>query len=266
MSIELTTVSVEVKSELVKTRATSVQSLYISWSQTRPSPEPFDPEKPPVREWREHAAEAWVEANKNNLADYERYCLAQFIQCSAVYDADQFRYVDENCQPRSPLRRFTKYWVAWNQHLTGSKTTKWAGLPAAWSSIWMLRTSEDPRPFDLQHWYESCGDEFAPRCEHVPSVREASREKAARPAKPEVVVRGRSLEIQARNAAGSQEVVPQPAPVSAPPPWQAPTLTSPPTPTSPPTTTSKHSVCSKLFWTVRTDLIRFPKCETLVSS
>jgi hypothetical protein len=96
----------------------------------------------------------------------------------------------------------------------------------------------------LEHWYSSCGDDFAPTCEHIPSVRQANLEKSRKPPKPAEVVRGRSLEIQARQMAPPQ-VATAPTLQRAPsPPWAARshTVARP---------TSGHSVCSRVLWTVR---------------
>ena len=95
----------------------------------------------------------------------------------------------------SPLHRFSNHWIAWNVSLLASGKSEFAGLHAVTYANEVNEYTGDPRQYDRDHWYSTCGNLISPRCDHNPKAREQKACKAQAPAEAAMEY-SRSFELQ----------------------------------------------------------------------
>jgi len=104
--------------------------------------------------------------------------------------------IEREAPPKSPLRRFSDHWVAWNCRLAGPGVNEFTGLLAARRAPFVPEKARDPRIYDIEHWYSSCGDDMHPGCTHDPITRQEKIDEANRPPPAVPVEWGCSFEAQ----------------------------------------------------------------------
>lgn len=103
--------------------------------------------------------------------------------------------IEKEAAWKSPLRRFSEHWIAWNFHLAAGSPSEFANLEAAQRANEVTQTTRDPRIYDLEHWYSGCGDKLNPSCSHDPDIRAAAL-RAAKRVKTRLPEIGRDWETQ----------------------------------------------------------------------
>jgi len=83
------------------------------------------------------------------------------------------------------LRNFSNHWIAWNFSLAGSDSNEYAGLKATSLIRLVTNQTQDPRTYDIDHWFSHCGKHINPNCEHDPAYRR-QMEFEAQNMKPQV--------------------------------------------------------------------------------
>lgn len=79
---------------------------------------------------------------------------------------------EERANDNSPLMRFSNHWVAWVFSTVQGAPQEFEGLRAVTRAKELTRHIEDPRGFDQDHWYSTCGYQISPHCPHHPKARE----------------------------------------------------------------------------------------------
>lgn len=103
--------------------------------------------------------------------------------------------IEKEAAWKSPLRRFSEHWIAWNFRLAAGGPSEFANLEAAQRANEVTQTTRDPRIYDLEHWYSDCGDKLNPSCSHDPDIRAAAL-RAAKRVKTRLPEIGRDWETQ----------------------------------------------------------------------
>jgi hypothetical protein len=159
-----------------------VFGLFLKWVRSPAAAITYNPEGQLQEPWLSHSAEAWLLGKKlRATASFQRYALSQFIQTCAVLPFGPWEKVEKEAPSRSPLRRFSDHWVAWNSRLFGPGTNEFSHLHAARRAHSVPEMARDPRIYDIEHWYSRCGDDFKPGCKHDPIARQEKIDEANRP-------------------------------------------------------------------------------------
>lgn len=178
--------------------------LFTQWVRTPQNPITYNPEQYSEEPWLSNAAAAWVLAAKLRAVDhFQKYALSQFIQNCALAAFGPWEYIEREAAPRSPLRRFSDHWVAWNSHLAGAGVNEFSGIQAAQRARLVTKGTRDPRIYDIEHWYSSCGDKFEPGCTHDPISRREQLQQIKPAAEPQRDW-GRSFEAQREGRPGQR--------------------------------------------------------------
>lgn len=154
--------------------------LFFQWVRRPERPIPYSPGQYSEEPWLSKALAAWLLARKLSAEDFERYALSQFIQNCALAVVGPWKDIEREAPQPSPIRRFSDHWVALNSHLAGSRRNEFSGLQAAWRAYLVRDDTRDPRIYDIEHWYLSCGDDLNPSCSHDPDARQAKLNEANR--------------------------------------------------------------------------------------
>lgn len=149
-----------------------VFGMFVDWLDKQEDPQPYIPLQYSKEPWRSHAATACLLGQKLCAAKFERYALSQFITNCATSNLSTWEHIDRQAQDKSALRRFSNHWAAWNCHLAPAGQSEYKDLSAAKLASAVNDDTNDPRIFDLDHWYSTCGDNINPTCSHDPIVRE----------------------------------------------------------------------------------------------
>ena len=174
----------------------------MSWIRKPESPIKYDSTQDSAEEpWRSKAAAAWILAHKLQDARFEKYALSQLIQTCAFAAFGPWEDIERQSHCKSPIRRFSDHWVAWNCHLAGTRNNEFSGLQAARQADSVTKETRDPRIYDLEHWYSPCGDQIHPGCSHDPITREAKLQQPNLRIVHHPVRGGRSFEAQRRGPA-----------------------------------------------------------------
>ncbi|KAM7214649.1 hypothetical protein V8F06_009970 [Rhypophila decipiens] len=168
-----------------------VQALYTNWSNSLPSPCPpvYDASETVDRRsvWANKAAAAWLLSRQLHDQTFERYALAQLIRHCGTALFGPWAFIEARCPAGSSIRRFTNHWVAWNASFCPVGTaSEYRGLYATTLANRAVRNeTHDPRTFDLDHWFQPCGDDLVAKCDHDPVVRRAKEREKLRPKTPD---------------------------------------------------------------------------------
>ena len=198
-----------------------VFDLFFQWVRRPESPIPYIPDRYSEEPWRSSAAAAWVLARKLQAADFQKYALSQFIQNCASAAFRPWEYIEGEAPLRSPIRRFSDHWVAWNFHPAGPGTNEFSGLQAARQARLVTEKTRDPRTYDIEHWYSSCGDDMEPSCSHDIIAQQANLQQTNHGEEPQLEW-GHSLETQreehsdrsrSRSSSGSSPPTPYVSPI-----------------------------------------------------
>lgn len=178
-----------------------VLALYTNWSSSPTIPPIYDPsETTPLDRrsiWANKAPAAWLLARQLRDQAFERYALAQLIRHCGTSLFGPWAFIEARCPVGSSIRRFTNHWVAWNASFCPvGPNSEYTGLYATTLVNKIVRNeTHDPRPFDLDHWFQSCGDEFVTKCNHDPVVRRAKERERLRPKTQEPSAVGMAEEL-----------------------------------------------------------------------
>jgi len=149
--------------------------MFSTWLERQPPPLEFDPDRCSEEPWFSSAAKAWALGKRLQAPRFERYALSQFVQNCAFMPFGPWKFVENVAEHRTPLRRFSDHWVAWNFYLAGGEPSEYAELEAASIVSSVTKKTSDPRFFDLSHWYLNCSDTLDPECAHDPAARRLRR-------------------------------------------------------------------------------------------
>lgn len=126
----------------------------------------FSTTKPPDEPWISNGADICLLAMLLKAADFEKYALAMFISSCALAPFGPWSKIERRALAKTPLRRFSNHWVAWNFHLSGCRRNEYTHLQAAALASQVSDKTRDPRVYDLAHWFSTCGDSIEPGCSH----------------------------------------------------------------------------------------------------
>lgn len=169
--------------------------MFVHWLLQRAEPISYKPNSYSEEPWRSKSATAWLLARKLRAVQFRRFALSQFVQNCALSDLSTWVCIEKEAASKSPLRRFSEHWIAWNFHLAAGVPSEFANLKAAQRANEVTQTTRDPRIYDLNHWYSDCGDNLNPSCSHDPDIRAAAL-RAAKRVKTPLPVIGRDWETQ----------------------------------------------------------------------
>ena len=162
--------------------------LFVDWlylDTSRKSPTDFDIDHTPNGEamgWKTAAERAWIIGDKLQAVEFTQYALGKVIQYAELLDIHCMEYIYESALPNSALRLFCSEWVSWwvlqnrSRHLWEStrnrefQRDRQRGLYSG---------AQDPRRFEVQHWYSQCGKLKTP-CQHA--TRPTQKPTTSRPA------------------------------------------------------------------------------------
>jgi hypothetical protein len=154
--------------------------MFVHWLLQKEEPISYKPNSYSEEPWRSKSATAWLLARKLRAAQFKRFALSQFVQNCALSDLSTWVCIEKEAVSKSPLRRFSEHWIAWNFHLAAGGPSELADLEAAQRANLVTQTTRDPRIYDLEHWYSDCGDNLNPSCSHDPDIRAAALRAAKR--------------------------------------------------------------------------------------
>jgi hypothetical protein len=149
-----------------------VLELFCRWAQ---NPKAFDHPSEDVymqEPWLSNAAAAWILGQGIEAEDFRKFCLAVFIKNCALAPFGPWKEIEEHANDNSPLIRFSNHWIAWIFSTVQGVPKEFEGLRAVARAKGLTRHIEDPRVFDQNHWYSTCGDHISPHCAHHPKTRE----------------------------------------------------------------------------------------------
>ena len=174
-----------------------VFDLFFQWTQCPVPPISYDPDGESKEPWLSNSAAAWILAKKlQTMEQFKKYALAQFIQGCALLVFGPWELIEREAPPKSPLRRFSDHWIAWNSRLSGPGPNEFSGLHAAHRAGLVPKMARDPRIYDIEHWYSGCGDDMSPGCAHDPITRQEKIDEANRPPLAPLAEWGHSFEAQ----------------------------------------------------------------------
>ncbi|OCL07429.1 hypothetical protein AOQ84DRAFT_377688 [Glonium stellatum] len=143
--------------------------LFIDWLyDSNKSPQNFKIDKKVDSEvWKYYAEDACILANKLFATDFSKFSLSKLIQNAHTLDIHSMEYIYEETLPTTPVRLFCAQWACW----------RCSSRPTLWESTRNLelrkdrrylhnRIAEDPRRYEIEHWYSDCGRTGSP-CSHA---------------------------------------------------------------------------------------------------
>ena len=154
-----------------KTRHEALE-IFCRWVQ---DPEAFDSASEDVymqEPWLSNAAAAWILGQGILAESFQRFCLRIFINNCALAPFGPWKVIEEHANDNSPLMRFSNHWIAWIFSTVQGVPQEFEGLRAVSRAKQLTRHIEDPRMFDQDHWYSTCGDQISPHCPHHPKAKE----------------------------------------------------------------------------------------------
>ena len=179
--------------EISAPRITSVQAeprifkMFIKWLNEAEDPVPFLPFHYSGEPWRSRAVEAWLFARKMCAPGFERYALSHIIRSCSLQGSGYFAHIEGKADPKSALLRFSNHWVAWNASFAVDGKSEYEQLAAAKLANLVNHNTNDPRIYEIEHWYSSCGDQINPACTHDPVVRENAVNALSASRRPEPI-------------------------------------------------------------------------------
>ncbi|KAM5350228.1 hypothetical protein ACJ41O_006733 [Fusarium nematophilum] len=174
-----------------------VFEMFCSWLDVRQPQSLPDPEVYLEEPWLSRTAQAWLLATGLEAPGFAHFCLKTFIRNCAISPIGPWRLIEQQAGEKSPLRRFSNHWVAWNVSLLQqSEGSEYCGLAATALARQVDEYTADPRGYAVAHWYRECSDRVSPRCHHNPRVVEEEKRRACSPSPPPPKKEGRSVERQ----------------------------------------------------------------------
>ena len=146
--------------------------MFINWLNRPEDPVPFLPCHYSREPWRSRAVDAWLFAKKICAPGFERYALSQIIRNCSMQDSGFFAQIEGKANAKSALLRFSNHWVAWNVHFAPDGQSEYRELAAAKLANVVNGDTNDPRIYEIEHWYSPCGDDINSSCNHDPVIRE----------------------------------------------------------------------------------------------
>lgn len=117
---------------------------------------------------------------------FDKFMLGNFIQCVGLAQPRALSDVLETSPQNSGLRRFTLHWIKWSRSSIFS-IWDFQPFPLLTEATYGSQT-DDPRLYQIAHWYEDCSKVFPPSCSHklvvVEPRRRPYRPPSARPSPP----------------------------------------------------------------------------------
>jgi len=175
--------------------SSAVKELFVNWIKSPRKPIKYKVGNYSGEPWISNAAEACVLARELGSVDFEKYALSEIIQNCAMAIFGPWKHIERKALLKTPLRRFSDHWIAWNCHFTGRPDNEYRGLIAARMASLVGPETRDPRTFDLIHWYDVCGDTLNPECSHHAINRQQQREAERLRNRPFPLEEGREWEL-----------------------------------------------------------------------
>jgi len=199
------------RTKVVKTDPV-VFDMFINWLNHSEDPVPYLPCHYSQEPWRSRAVDVWLFAKRICAPSLERYALSQVVRNCAMQDSSAFACIEREAKAKSALRRFSNHWVAWNCYLAPEGQSEYVDLAAAKLASVVNSETNDPRIFEIEHWYSPCGDDINSSCIHDPVVRENAVNElfASRRPRPEW-----GLKWEAENKASREKQNPVPSTLKA---------------------------------------------------
>lgn len=148
--------------------------------------------------WLSNAAAAWILGQGILAEGFQRFCLSVFIKNCALAPFGPWKVIEEHANDNSPLMRFSNHWVAWIFSTVQGVPQEFEGLRVVARAKKLTRHIEDPRGFEQDHWYSTCGDQISPHCPHHPNAKERRADEVKPPRKAS------TTEARERNKEGKE--------------------------------------------------------------
>lgn len=136
-----------------------------AWDKTIPVYSPASS----VSGWSLESAEsAWMLADKLLAPEFGKFALAQFVRFVHLMSAKRLAVVYTQTSRDSALRLFCSRWIAFCRQGKGNDVSKVLQREEYEEmNISIQGSSDDPRRYQVEHWYSACGKEMDPSCVHA---------------------------------------------------------------------------------------------------
>lgn len=172
----------------------AVFELFVNWIKNQEKPIPYMPNEFSPEPWLSLSAHACILGQKLQAHQFEAYALSQFITNCGLAELSTWEFIEKEALPESTIRLFSDHWIAWNCYILGTENSEYDDLRASGLSVFVTEDTRDPRIYELDHWYSTCGQHLDPDCSHDPIFKINQQEEANRVKKP-VSDWGRDLEL-----------------------------------------------------------------------
>jgi len=152
--------------------------MFIQWLKHPELAIKYTPAEYSDRFWTNNAVHVWFLAQDLHANLFEKYALSHFIQNCALAAFGPWQLIESRGPEDGSLAKFSRHWIAWNCHLAGGNANEYDGLKATKLTPLITGQSRDPRTYDLEHWYDKCGDCIGTLCSHDPIYRAQLTEEA----------------------------------------------------------------------------------------
>lgn len=154
--------------------------LFLDFCQDPQEPIKYQGGRYSTEPWMTSSTDACILAVALKARRFEKYALSQFIQNCAIIVTGPWKQIEECTHSDAAISKFSKHWIAWNISLSNWWSHEFVGLDAAASTEQVTSETRDPRIFDLDHWYQACGNDFNALCQHNPIHRKQQQQKEAK--------------------------------------------------------------------------------------
>ena len=158
--------------------------LFLDFYQEPSEPIGYKPCQYSKGPWATKSTDAWLLAVELGARRLEKYAVSQFVQNCAIAIDGPWQLIEERAEVGSALLRFSNHWVAWNASFSSGKPNEYLALDAAKLVVDVTRDTRDPRIFDIEHWYDTCGDNLNALCRHNPIHLHQRQQQQARQTRP----------------------------------------------------------------------------------
>lgn len=142
--------------------------LFVHWMYSWDKEPPIYTPATFLADWSLEIAEsAWMLADKLIAPEFGKYALAKFVQHVHLITAERLATMYTQTSRDSPLRLFCSRWIAFCRDSEKNGISKVLQRDENEElNISVQGSSDDPRRYEIGHWYEPCGKSMAPECHH----------------------------------------------------------------------------------------------------